>query len=101
MFAAWAASAIAVAIPNPGILTLFWMFPGALIWLVVPSDSRVDTSVFQLVLTGGWLAYAVLTMLALVQDRRVRFFVVYAILCALLATNVVGCHSDMRGFMRM
>src|SRR5947209_10287601 len=83
--AAWAAAALAAAIPHPGILAFAWMFPSALIWLVVPSDSRVDNEVFQLVLIGGWYVYSVLTILALFQGRRARFFVVYAILYALLA----------------
>ena len=42
----------------------------------------------------GWLLYAALTVVGLCQRRTVRYFVFYALLCALLVTNVIGCQQE-------
>ena len=39
----------------------------------------------------GWLTYLILTTFLLRSRTRTRFFVLFAVLCALLAVNAPGC----------
>jgi hypothetical protein len=67
------------------------MFPYGLLALFVPKDW--DPPINEVViLVTAWALYVVLTVVGLLQRRRVRYFIVFGILCILLALNVVGCH---------
>jgi hypothetical protein len=88
---AWGVAAVAMAIPMPGVLLYFWVFPAGLL----PRTASLQWSagiVFNASIIVGWSFYVALTVVAFLQSRRARYFVYYAILCALLATNVVSCH---------
>ncbi len=58
-------------------------FPVAICWLV-------EIPLFPPAI--GWVLYSSLTVAALATRRRMHYWVLYAILCVLLACNVVGCH---------
>ena len=50
----------------------------------------------DVLLVLGWGIYVGLTLLVFRQRARAICFVLYAVLCALLVLNVVGCHMILR-----
>ena len=65
----------------------------------VPDDLEFFSSLVWCVF--GWAGYVLLTGLVLLQRRRKRYFIFYALLCLVLAFNVVGCHEVMpRGWLK-
>jgi hypothetical protein len=90
--AAWLLAAIAMAIPVPAALFFFWMFPGGLFRVISPADWDPGEEIGLTLLVGAWILYLLLTIVGLSQNRRARYFFVYAVLCALLVLNVIGCH---------
>ena len=92
---AWCVAGIAM-IATVGIVPFFWLFPMGLFQFVLSEDAYQDSVLslrFSPLLIAGWLIYAVLTILGLSFRRRAHYWAVYAILCVLLALNVVGCYS--------
>jgi hypothetical protein len=51
---------------------------------------------YDLAIALGWPVYGALTVVGILQRRRARYFIIYGILCVLLALNVVGCHLEIR-----
>ena len=84
-----------MVVPYPEIYRLAWFFPIGFIGYLFPSDWNLDATQVAFM---GWLFYIALTFIAVYQDRRVRYFAVYSILCVLLALNVVGCHVQIHNF---
>jgi hypothetical protein len=93
--AAWTVAMVATQVPLPFALWApgtFLLFPVGLFRCLLPSS--FTPSDYNLAAALGWPVYFALTMAALLQSRRTRYFVVYGILCVLLATNVVGCQLE-------
>ena len=44
-------------------------------------------------LFGGWLVYIVLTVASCLSKRKLTYFIVYSMLCALLVLNILGCRA--------
>ncbi|EDY16909.1 hypothetical protein CfE428DRAFT_5538 [Chthoniobacter flavus Ellin428] len=66
-------------------------FPaGLLFWAAKPGNSEA-------ILTFGWLLYGVLCVAILSSQRRLLFYLFYAVLVSLLLTNVAGCHHILKG----
>jgi len=95
---AWVVALAITPIPfcitsSPSYLIYFagyaWAFPVGTIgfWFPNPPDYIMTTFVL-----GGWLFYIALTFVGLSQNKRFRYYMVYAFLCALLILNVVGCN---------
>jgi len=107
---AWAVALVVTPIPgvvsNPGTLPYFvmyaWLFPVGLISLGIPTywdkgpapNWAPSPAISVATLVGGWFFYLALTFLGLVQNRRLRYFIVYGILCALLFLNAVSCNVN-------
>ena len=72
-----------------GLLFAIGMFPLGLLGLVIHPEAEIDT---EILCSVGWLIYFSLTTFGLKQKRRVYYFVLYAVLCGLLALNVGGCY---------
>jgi hypothetical protein len=89
--AAWVVATIATVGTGLGYLLYAWMFPSGLVILFAPKDWDPPISE-TIILILGWAIYVGLTIYGLLQNRRVRYFVVFGILCVLLALNVAGCH---------
>jgi hypothetical protein len=68
-----------------------WAFPTGMIFFLVPHDSTLEFIPGMVVIGLIWLCYVGLTFLALRQHRRLRYFIVYGLLCVLLLLNAVGC----------
>jgi hypothetical protein len=69
-----------------------WNFPSGMLFLLFRDHDlgvglMAGVALFVLV----WLCYLGLTLLAFRQRRRLRYFVVYGLLCALLLFTAVGC----------
>jgi len=91
--AAWIIAAIATVGTGLGILIYGYLFPAGLWALITPKDWDPPISETVLMI-AGWIFYAGLTIFGLRQNRCVRYFIVFGILCTLLALNVAGCHKD-------
>jgi hypothetical protein len=93
--AAWVVAAIATAIPQPSVLLFAFLFPTGLVEFVpeklVPLDPP-DSG--YICLFGFYILYIGLTIIALLQSRRLWYFILYAVLCGILALNVAGCHTQ-------
>ncbi|HTR42829.1 MAG TPA: hypothetical protein VMH87_14545 [Pseudomonadales bacterium] len=90
--AAWLIATIATVGGWVELLIYFWIFPWGLLALFVPKDW--DPPVIDwLILLMAWALYVALTIIGLLQKRRVPYFIAFGILCALLALNVAGCHA--------
>jgi heme/copper-type cytochrome/quinol oxidase subunit 1 len=70
-----------------------WAFPVGLFDLLIPSLFVRGYTAAAIV---GWLFYVGLTISCLRQERRARYFTIYAILCACLLLNVAGCQTELR-----
>jgi hypothetical protein len=94
--AAWFVTAVAmIALAfSPAILLYAWTFPLGLAHVF--SHRATQGRLGLTVLIAGWTFYLLLSIRGLRQSRRVRFYVSYAVLCLLLATNVGGCHVMLR-----
>jgi hypothetical protein len=93
---AWAAAAVAMLIMiGPGAVFWAFLFPAGLL-IVLPDRIPNDVSGFLFFLS--YFIYGALTIIGLCQNRRVRFYFSFGILCALLALNVTGCHVQVNGF---
>jgi len=74
-------------------------FPGVLFPTLLPAGLfrilgiRENDVIGHSYLGIGWLVYAALTVGACLSRRRRTYFIIYAILCILLAINVVGCRA--------
>ena len=97
--AAWGVAMIATATPycDPGLVFWTWLFPVGLVGVFYAASPPVGGLT---VTVAGWLLYVVLTIVGLRQNRRSRYFLIYAILCALLVLNVVGCHVQIQDLRR-
>ena len=95
--AAWVVGFILSGAPYPEMLEFAWAFPIGLLAFIIPS---LWVRGFTAGAIAGWLFYACLTIYCLQQSRRARYFATYAILCACLILNVVGCQAE-RGRLRM
>jgi hypothetical protein len=90
---AWVVAAMATVEGGFELLIYGYMFPAGLWTLFTPKDWNPPISE-TILLILGWVMYAGLTVLGLLQKRRSRYFIVFGILCGLLILNVVGCHVD-------
>ncbi len=90
-FAAWIIATIATIEGGFGLLLYSWMFPYGLLVLFTPKDWNPPINE-TVILIMGWALYVALTIIGLLQKRRVRYFIAFGILCVLLALNVIGCH---------
>jgi peptidoglycan/LPS O-acetylase OafA/YrhL len=73
------------------LLVYAWMFPYGLLALFTPKNWDPPVSK-ALILIMTWTLYVALTVVGLLQKRRVCYFIAFGILCMLLVLNVVGCH---------
>jgi hypothetical protein len=78
----------------PGILMPFYFPAGFFRVFGVPETDAIGHSFLPV----GWLVYLVLTVAACLSRRKRYYFIVYTILCLLLAINVVGCRAFWSGF---
>ena len=79
---------------SPGLIVFFWFLPAGLIEVFSPGSFKGGTTDHtSRLLVLGWLPYVALTLAAYLTHRRNRFFIIYAVFCALLVFNVVGCRS--------
>jgi hypothetical protein len=93
---AWAAAAVATLVAvGAQNAALAFLFPAGLL-IVVPDGVPNDVGLFLFFLT--YFLYGALTIVGLCQNRRVRFYFSFGILCALLALNVTGCHMQVNSF---
>jgi hypothetical protein len=91
--AAWLIAALAMAIPNPRVLLFAFLFPTGLFEFVPQGLSILEPpDAGYLWFVIFCLFYVGLSITALLQSRRLWYFVLYAVLCSILALNVVGCH---------
>ena len=74
-------------------LELAWAFPIGLFGLFIPSLFWARGFIAAVVI--GWIFYSALTIYCLLQKRRVKYFVVYGILCGCLLLNLVGCQVEL------
>jgi hypothetical protein len=88
---AWIIAIIATTEGGFGLLLYSWMFPAGLLALFTPKDWNPPINE-TVILIMGWALYVALTVVGLLQKRRVRYFIAFGFLCVLLALNVVGCH---------
>jgi hypothetical protein len=95
LIAVWGIATIATVEGGIALLLYAWMFPSGLLALFVPKDW--DPPISEVViLIMGWALYVGLTAFTALQKRRTRYFIIFGILCALLALNVAGCHVMLR-----
>jgi hypothetical protein len=98
---AWLAAGFATIIPDPGALPLKYLgalfFPLGVLRLIFGPEEDHFAGSGMAFLIGGWLFYGVLTVLALSQSRKMRFVVVYALLCILLGLTVIGFNRMLDG----
>src|SRR6516162_4640781 len=100
---AWGVALLATPIPlcltSPGLFPYFvmyvWAFPIGTAAFAFPEHRDPPGTVVIASLIAGWLFYAVLTIFGLLQRERIRYFVLYTILCLLLILNAVGCNVNM------
>jgi hypothetical protein len=71
------------------------LFPLGLFRIIFPPDWNPGPQGGVTLLVGAWIVYLLLTIFGLSQSRRLRYFCIYAVLCGLLALNVVGCQVMM------
>ena len=95
--AAWVVAAVAMAIPNPSILWIFFLFPVGLTGLlnfIIPgaTGGENDDQTFSAELIMGWIFYIMLTFFGIVANRKAIYTILYTILCIALAVNVTSCH---------
>ena len=64
----------------------FWVFPAGLFRIFWPEHDPLNEPCIL-----GWIPYAVLTLLAYFTTRRSSYYIIYAVFCVLVLTNVVGC----------
>jgi tellurium resistance protein TerD len=75
---------VTIAVTFPGILAGPQFLPAGLYRLLGVPDWWLGV---------GWLAYLVLSVAACLSRRRLTYFIVYTVLCVLLALNCVGCRA--------
>ncbi len=75
----------------------FWLFPIGLFQFVLSDDAYERLAMVRVSppLVGGWIMYAALTVLAVSVSRRVPYWLLFSMLCLLLALNVTGCYCGM------
>jgi hypothetical protein len=95
LVAVWVITTIATVEGGIALLLYAWMFPSGLLALFVPKDW--DPPISEVViLIMGWALYVGLTVFTALQKRRTCYFIIFGILCVLLALNVAGCHVMLR-----
>jgi hypothetical protein len=87
-------TALATVGTGLGFLLYALYFPSGLCEMLMPKNWDLPVSDAVLLILG-WALYVGLIIAALLQKRRWRYFVVYGILCVLLALNAAGCHHDL------
>ncbi len=75
---------VTIAVTFPGILAGPQFLPAGLYRLLGVPDWWLGV---------GWLAYLALSVAACMSRRRLTYFIVYTVLCVLLALNCVGCRA--------
>jgi hypothetical protein len=87
----------AVVLTFPGVFMFPQFFPaGFFRFLGVKEADAIARSWVVL----GWMIYLGLTIAACLSRRRISYFIVYSVLCVLIALNIAGCRaflSDFRG----
>ena len=106
--AAWGVATLVAIIPHPGLaarLALFFplgLFGIAYLFMpVYPGFGAFLPDKWAFTIIGAavaisWVFYLALTIFGLAEERRSRYFVIYAILCVFLILDVTGCHVIMR-----
>jgi len=89
--AAWCVAFLALLVPMPFAWRSLWMFPLGL-YQFMPRGSETDWRDSPSALIFGWAVYAALTIYALRQIKRARYFASFALLCGLLLLNLAGCY---------
>ena len=84
----------------PWALTVVATFPGIFYPFLLPAGlyrlfgiRETDSITNGWWLAMGWLVYIGLTVAAVILRRRVGYWIVYGVLCLLLALNCVGCRA--------
>lgn len=97
-FAAWGVVTLVSAVPHPTQLIFAPFFPVGFLALLPRGENDAIAGLLLIVpAIIGWCLYFLLTGL-LMQIRRInRFLLVYAIFCAVLVFNVVGCKKMLAG----
>jgi hypothetical protein len=92
---AWVVVIGLMAIPYSGIcLRVPWMFPMGSPFMLLTLLLSEWGSAGNFFIAVGWLFYVALTIYALRQNRRARYFVAYTVLCVFLILNVGGCYYE-------
>lgn len=67
-------------------------FPLGLLWFIDPSWCNYDSNVgFELVWCI-WPVYLAMAVALFAIKQRIKYFLIYGIMCLLLILNVLGCH---------
>jgi len=86
--AAWIL-ALCFAATSPSAIVYLPMFPAGLLLAYTKTGGGNEGSWIAL----GWLLYVIQAAYLFGTSHRTRFYIVYAILIGMLATNVAGCHK--------
>ena len=99
LVAAWLIAGIATVVANllvaPLAILFVWMFPYGLFRLIFRPDQMNHGQLDFVAIFGGWFLFGIISVFTYLQSRKVRFLAAYALLCVLLALNVVGCNKMM------
>jgi len=93
--AAWLVAAVAAAIRAPEMVRLGFLFPIGLL-AFLPPDVAPNPGLGVVLIAGAYLIYPILSIVGISHSRRSRYFICYAVLCVLLAVNVVGCQVEIK-----
>ncbi len=91
LLGAWGIALASMAIPDPQALRLGPFMPLGVLLLFTTKWPTGDSG-FALALCLGWSVYVLITGLACFERKKRNYLILYTILFALLALNVVGCH---------
>jgi hypothetical protein len=94
LYYAWGIAAFATVLVEIPLLICFPMFPFGLTKMLGLREGGIADTVGGIV---GWVVYLIVTITLLRTQKRQRYFMIYGILCLILALNVVGCHRMLGG----
>ncbi len=94
LLTAWVLAAVTVPLADRFVLSAPWLFPCGVVWYAVPTDWLMTDNIYVVALLAvGWVPFAALTIFCFRASRSIQYFIGYAVLCALLITDLAGMHS--------
>jgi hypothetical protein len=79
-----------IVLTFPGVFMFPQLFPVGLFRMF---GMKVNDTIDHAWIIVGWLVYVVLTVAACLSRRKRVYFIIYTILCILLALNIAGCRT--------